>query len=179
MAKRLAVLLDQCRKVNLPIIYVNHVHHPGAKDMGTLAQRFPDIGKGKVLRGGTSGVEMWEAVAPQDGDIVVEKIRQSGFHYTKLEAVLRELGARKVIVSGVSVGACVECTARDAVAKDFDVIMLSDGTEGASLPDLGWGKIDADTLKRVFFTNFAHHFGRVASIHQVMEVLSHRSASKE
>ena len=60
--------------------------------MGTLAQRFPAIGEGKVLRAGTPGVEMWEVVAPQDGDIVVEKIRQSGFHYTKLEAVLRELG---------------------------------------------------------------------------------------
>jgi ureidoacrylate peracid hydrolase len=172
MAKLLAVLLERCRKVGLPIIYVNHVHHPGAKDMGTLAQRFPAIGEGKALRAGTPGVEIWAEISPEDGDIVIEKIRQSGFAYTSLEARLRELGVRNVIVSGVSVGACVECTARDAVARDFHVIMLSDGTETGPLPDLGWGEVETEVLKRVFYTNFAYHFGRVASIDEVLHVLS-------
>jgi ureidoacrylate peracid hydrolase len=171
MAKRLAVLLERCRKVGLPVIHVNHVHHPGAKDMGTLAERFPSIRDGKALRAGTPGVEIWEEIAPQDGDMVIEKIRQSGFVYTSLEARLRELGVRNVIVSGVSVGACVECTARDAVARDFHVIMLSDGTETNPLPDLGWGEVDVEVIKRVFLTNFAYHFGRVASIDQLLQVL--------
>src|ERR1700730_14882535 len=116
MARRLAPLLARCRAVGLPVIYVNHVHRPGARDMGTLARRFPSIGEGRALRAGTPGVEIWPEVAPQPGDLMVEKIRQSGFTYTPLEAVLRELGVRTVIVSGVSTSACVECTARDAVS---------------------------------------------------------------
>ncbi len=169
MADHLAVLLDRCREVGLPIIYVNHVFHPEARNMGTLAERFPNIGQGKAVRAGTRGVEMWEKIAPKEGDIIVEKIRQSGFVYTGLEATLRELGVRNVIVSGVSVGACVECTARDAVARDFRTIMLSDGTSATDVPDQGWGEIDFDTLQRVFLSNFTYHFGDVASIADLIE----------
>jgi ureidoacrylate peracid hydrolase len=140
--------------------------------MGTLARRFASIGEGRALRAGTPGVEIWHAIAPQPGDLVVEKIRQSGFTYTSLEAVLRDLGTRTVIVAGVSTGACVECTARDAVSRDFDVVFLSDGTATSDLPDLGWGAIDSDTIQRVFLTNFAYHFGRVATVDQLLAALA-------
>ena len=168
-ADRVAVLLDRCRELDLPVIYINHVHTPGARDMGTLGDRFPAIREGKILQAGSAGVEMWEAITPQDGDLIVNKIRQSGFPYTRLEAVLSDLGVSTLIVSGVSAGACVECTARDGVAKDFNVVMLSDGTSGASLPDLGWGVVDSETLQNVFLTNFAYHFGRVASVQQLLD----------
>jgi ureidoacrylate peracid hydrolase len=139
--------------------------------MGTLGRRFASIGEGRALRAGTPGVEIWHEIAPQPGDILVEKIRQSGFTYTSLEAVLRELGVRTVVVAGVSTGACVECTARDAVSRDFEVVFLSDGTASSDLPDLGWGAVDADTLQRVFLTNFAYHFGRVATVGQLVDAL--------
>lgn len=172
ITKPLAALLARCRELRLPVIYVNHLHREGACDKGTLAHRFPAIRDGRALRAGTRGVEIWEELTPQPGDIIVEKIRQSGFTYTSLEAVLRELGVRNVIVSGVSTGACVECTARDAVSRDFNVIFLSDGTASSGIRDLGWGPVDAATLQRVFLTNFAYHFGRVAAIQQVIEALS-------
>ena len=168
-ADRVAVLLKRCRELNLPVIYINHVHTPGACDMGTLGDRFPAIRDGEILKSGSPGVEMWEAVVPQQGDLIVNKIRQSGFPYTRLEAVLTELGVSNLIVSGVSVGACVECTARDGVAKDFNVVMLSDGTAGSALPDLGWGVVDPELLQKVFLTNWAYHFGRVATVQQLLD----------
>src|SRR6478752_10600130 len=70
LAMRLAPFLARCRAVGLPIIYVNHVHRPDARDMGRLALRFPAIGEGKVLRGGTVGVEICDALAPEPGDLV-------------------------------------------------------------------------------------------------------------
>lgn len=169
MAARLSELLRRCRKVGLPVIYVNHVHRLGARDMGTLAKRFPKIGQGVALRAATPGVEIWDEVAPQPGDLMIEKIRQSGFAFTSLEAVLRELGIRHVVLGGVSVNACVDCTARDAVARDFHAVLLSDGTATTGLPDRGWGEIDAATVQRVFLTNFAVHLGRVASVQQLLE----------
>jgi nicotinamidase-related amidase len=172
MVPRLIPLLERCRAIGLPVVYVNHVHRAGAHDMGTLGQRFPSISAGHVLRAGTPGVEIWDEIAPRPGDLVVEKIRQSGFTYTSLEAVLRDLQIRTVIVGGVATGACVDCTARDAVSRDFDVIFLSDGTATPAMPNLGWGSIDADTIQRVFLTNFAFHFGRVATIRAVIGALS-------
>ena len=93
---------------------LNHVHHPGAKDKGTLADRFPIIRDGKALCAGTDGISIWPDISPQNGDIVIEKIRQSGFMYTRLDATLKELKVINLLIAGVSTGACVESTARDA-----------------------------------------------------------------
>ncbi|HIM96855.1 MAG TPA: cysteine hydrolase [Gammaproteobacteria bacterium] len=168
MMPKLIKLIRRCREIELPIIYINHVHHPGAKDMGTLGKRFPTIRQGKALRAGSEGVQIWPEIAPQAGDIVMEKIRQSGFMYTRLEATLKELEVKNILVAGVATGACVECTARDAVARDYSVIVLSDVTSASGLPDLGWGEVDSDTLQRVFLTNFAYHFGKVASTNELL-----------
>jgi ureidoacrylate peracid hydrolase len=168
MMPKLIKLIRRCREIELPIIYINHVHHPGAKDMGTLGKRFPTIRQGKALRAGSEGVQIWPEIAPQAGDIVMEKIRQSGFMYTRLKATLKELEVKNILVAGVATGACVECTARDAVARDYSVIVLSDVTSASGLPDLGWGEVDSDTLQRVFLTNFAYHFGKVASTNELL-----------
>ena len=168
MMPKLIELVRRCREVELSIIYINHVHHPGAKDMGTLGIRFPKIRQGKALRAGSEGVKIWPEIAPQPGDLVMEKIRQSGFMYTRLEATIKELGVEHLLVAGVATGACVECTARDAVARDYSVILLSDVTAASGLPDLGWGEVDSETLQRVFLTNFAYHFGKVAATNELL-----------
>ena len=137
-------------------------------NMGILAKRFPVIRQGQALRAGSDGVQIWPEIAPQPGDIVMEKIRQSGFMYTRLEATIKELEVEHLLVAGVATGACVECTARDAVARDYSVILLSDVTSASGLPDLGWGEVDSETLQRVFLTNFAYHFGKVAATNELL-----------
>ena len=57
------------------------------------------------------------------------------------------------------------------------MVFLSDGTASSGLRDLGWGAVDADTLQRVFLTNFAYHFGRVASMAQVTDALPRSEAA--
>ena len=168
MLPNLLRFIRHCREVRLPVIYLNHVHHPGANDKGTLADRFPVIRDGKAVRAGTEGVTIWPDIAPRAGDLVIEKIRQSGFMYTSLDATLKELKVVNLLVSGVSSGACVESTARDAVSRDYFVYMLSDVTAASDIPDLGWGAMDFDTLQRVFLTNFAYHLGKVASTEELM-----------
>lgn len=168
MLPALISFIQHCRAINLPIIYLNHVHHPGANDKGTLADRFPVIRDGKAVRAGTEGVTIWPEIAPQSGDIVIEKIRQSGFVYTRLDATLKELKVLNILMAGVSTGACVESTARDAVSRDYFVYMLSDVTATSGISDRGWGDVDSATLQRVFLTNFAYHLGKVASTGELM-----------
>ena len=168
MIPNLIRFIRHCHEVKLPIIYLNHVHHPGVNDMGSLADRFSVIRDGKAVRAGTEGVSIWPEIAPQAGDIVIEKIRQSGFMYTRLYPTLKELKVVNLLIAGVSTGACVESTARDAVSRDYSVYMLSDVTAASGIPDLGWGEVDSDTLQRVFLTNFARHFGKVASTRELI-----------
>ena len=77
-----------------------------------------------------------------------------------------------MIIAGVTVGGCVESTARDAVSRDYHVIMLSDGTAGAGLLDLGWGEVDSQTLSRVFLSNFRYHFGQVISVGELITAIA-------
>ena len=56
MMPNLVRFIRHCRELKLPIIYLNHVHHPGANDMGSLADRFSVIRAGKAVRAGTEGV---------------------------------------------------------------------------------------------------------------------------
>ena len=172
VASRLRPLIEGCRAKGLRVVYVNHVHDPEGHDMGTLARRFPIIAEGRALRAGSPGVEIWDEIAPREGDIVVEKVRQSGFTYSRLEAILRGIGARTLIFGGVATGACVECTARDAVSRDFEAILLSDGTAASDLPDHGFGAVDRASLQRVTLTNFAQHFGAVHSVADVLHALA-------
>ncbi len=172
MVPTLARFVRHCRDIRLPIIYLNHVHHPSANDMGSLADRFPVIREGKAVRAGTEGVTIWPDLAPEAGDIVIEKIRQSGFMYTRLDAILRQLKVANVLVAGVSTGACVESTARDAVSRDYIVYMLSDVTAASGIADQGWGTVDSATLQRVFLTNFARHFGKVVSTEELLAGLT-------
>ena len=74
--------------------------------------------------------------------------------YTRLDASLKELKVVNLLMAGVSTGACVESTARDAVSRDYFVYMLSDVTATSGIPDLGWGDMDSATLQRVYSDQF-------------------------
>jgi ureidoacrylate peracid hydrolase len=64
----------------------------------------------------------------EPGDIILEKPRFGAFYGTDLELILRSRGIDTVIVSGISTGVCCDTTAREANARDFKVLFLSDGT---------------------------------------------------
>jgi nicotinamidase-related amidase len=60
-------------------------------------------------------------------DIVVNtKKRYSAYLHTDLEFVLRDLGARTVLLAGVNTNSCILCTSFETVNRDFDLIVLED-----------------------------------------------------
>jgi len=84
---------------------------------------------------GTAGAEVIDELKPEPGDIVIKKIRYSGFYETGLERRLRTLGAQNLLITGGSTNWGVEALARDAEYRDFVPIVLSDCTAGTR-PDL-------------------------------------------
>jgi nicotinamidase-related amidase len=67
-----------------------------------------------------------ERVAPQDGDIVVRKVRVGAFSTTDLDAQLRARGIDTLLLAGVSTSGVVLSTIRDAADKDYRVVVLAD-----------------------------------------------------
>ena len=103
------------------------------RDGGVLIQdinpAFKDVG---YVAEGTWDAEVVEELKPEPGDIVVEKSRYSGFHGSRLEPVLRSLGAETLVMCGVGTHHCVECTARDAHMRDYRVFIARDATGEAN-----------------------------------------------
>ncbi|MFF2144524.1 cysteine hydrolase [Kitasatospora sp. NPDC058190] len=68
-----------------------------------------------------------ERLAPQDGDIVVRKIRHGGMSTTDLDQQLRERGITTLVVSGITTSGAVLSTVVDAADRDYRLYVLSDG----------------------------------------------------
>ena len=73
-----------------------------------------------------------DEVAPQEGDIVLNKTGSSVFNSTNVEHLLHNMGITTLVVSGIFTNSCVEGTTRDAGDRDFRVLLAEDGCAAMS-----------------------------------------------
>ncbi|MFC1429826.1 cysteine hydrolase family protein [Streptacidiphilus sp. N1-3] len=66
-------------------------------------------------------------IAPEDGDIVVRKIRIGAVSTTDLHQQLRDRGIDTLVLSGISTGGVVLSTLIDTADRDYRVYVLTDG----------------------------------------------------
>ncbi|MFB7970494.1 cysteine hydrolase family protein [Streptomyces rubiginosohelvolus] len=66
-------------------------------------------------------------LAPAAGEPVVPKAAPDSFLGTELDAVLRARGVTEVVVTGFATEICVESTARQALSRGYDVVLVADG----------------------------------------------------
>ena len=82
--------------------------------------------KDHPLEKGTDGWRIHAAIAPQEGDNIVEKTTPDSFHNTNLSEVLQEKGIEHVILSGMQTEYCVDTTTRRACSEGYKVTLVSD-----------------------------------------------------
>ena len=70
---------------------------------------------------GTKGAEVWPDLAPQAGDIFVEKGSYSAFFESSLEETLAKLGVDSLIVTGCATEIGLKATAIDALQRGYNV----------------------------------------------------------
>ncbi len=168
MAPTLQRALACCREHGIPVIYTAHVHRAGGCDLGRFADA--DNGRsdvllreGMALIEGTPGADIFPEIAPHAGEIVISKHRYSAFFGTDLEIILRGLGVSIVAIAGVSTDNCCHATARDALFRDFRVVVLADATASGPTPDLGWGAMTAEEVHRASLIILAGSTGDVVT----------------
>jgi len=76
------------------------------------------------LRPGSWGVQLVDELPRTD--YFIEKPRASAFFATPLEVLLRGLGVETLVVVGCFTNQCVESTVRDAWARDFQIVIVTD-----------------------------------------------------
>jgi ureidoacrylate peracid hydrolase len=145
-------VLAAARDAGIPVIYLKMEHLEDLADAGPTdgphwikhlplkvgsEMSAPDGSVGRILVRDTWNTEILDTLRPESGDHVVSKHRFSGFFETELDARLRTLGVRQLLVTGCTTSVCVESTVRDAMFRDYSCIVLEDCTAepiGAGLP---------------------------------------------
>jgi nicotinamidase-related amidase len=80
----------------------------------------------EVCRTDTWGAEFVEGLCPEPGEAVITKHRFGAFAGTGLDQLLRARGLSSLIIAGVTTNCCVETTAREAVMREFSLIVVED-----------------------------------------------------
>jgi nicotinamidase-related amidase len=118
MARRLARFRARVRQAGIPVIYVNDNYGRWQSDFRRLTAH--------CRSGGVRGKPIADLLAPAADDYFVLKPKHSGFFSTALSVLLRYLGTRTLILTGMAGNICVLFTANDAYMRDFDLVVPSD-----------------------------------------------------
>jgi nicotinamidase-related amidase len=121
-------LVEAARAAGATIVHAPITFAPG---FGELADHPYGILKGVVDSSafikGSWGAEIVDALAPQEGDIVVEGKRGlDAFATTNLDFILRARGITTIALGGFLTNCCVESTMRTGYEKGYSVVTLSD-----------------------------------------------------
>ena len=118
IAGPLARLKRRAKAAGIPAVYVND-------NFGKWQSNFQQT-VDHCLRKNLRGHSFVEQLVPEKQDYFVLKPKHSGFYQTPLELLLKHLGAKRLIITGVSTNSCVLFTASDAYMRDLKVIVPSD-----------------------------------------------------
>jgi gluconolactonase len=127
-----ADLAAACRSAGVPVIHIWYLVEAGAVGLKQNAPLFQGVKESDGLVRGTWGAAPAEGLEPQDGDHVVEKMRMNGFFQTRLDVLLRGLGAESLIITGAWTNMSIEHTARHGADAGYEVVVASDGTSTTS-----------------------------------------------
>ncbi len=127
-----ADLATACRSAGVPVIHVWYIVEPGAVGLKQNAPLFQGVKESDGLVRGTWGAAPAEGLEPQDGDHIVEKMRMNGFYETRLDILLRGLGAETIIITGAWTNMSIEHTARHGADAGYEPVVASDGTSTVS-----------------------------------------------
>ncbi len=110
-------LFAAARAAGLPVFYTTAAIGPG-KVHATKRQSH--------LAGDDDAFGIFEAFAPEDGDVMIIKERASGFYGTPLVAHLTKLGIDSLIVCGESTSGCVRASTVDGYSNGYHMTVAEE-----------------------------------------------------
>jgi nicotinamidase-related amidase len=116
LADSIARLKRRAKAAGVPVIYVNDNFGRWRSDFRALIEH---CRKGK-------GRSLIQKLYPEQDDYFVLKPKHSGFFSSTLETLLRYLGVRRLIITGIAGNFCVLFTANDAYMRDYELAVPSD-----------------------------------------------------
>jgi nicotinamidase-related amidase len=118
MAERIAALKQRAKQAGIPTIYAND-------NFGRWRSDFPKLVR-DCLNQPVRGRPMVSLLQPGEDDYFILKPRHSAFYQTNMDILLKYLGVKTLILSGVAGDICVLFTANDAYMREFRVVVPAD-----------------------------------------------------
>jgi nicotinamidase-related amidase len=162
-------LFAALRRMGIPIVHVVTLYRDPSEAASNPFWKAiagdPAMKRGKNLGhnllGGPGTQVIPELLDPRDV-VVDRKKRYDCFYETDLDFVLRHrLGARTLVLAGVNTTSCVQCTAFEAHARDYGVIIA------ASCVD----SMDGEEMHRFALRNMAATVGWVLENGEILRAL--------
>ena len=130
----LAALLAAWRAKGLPIIHTREGHKsdlsdcpPAKLNRGKPSMRIGDEGAfGRILIQGEYGHDIIDELQPVGDEVVIDKPGKGAFYATDLSEILEKIGAKSLVVTGVTTEVCVHTTVREANDRGYECLVLAD-----------------------------------------------------
>jgi len=142
------LLIKECRANNIEVIYVRH-----------------DGGKGDELERGSKGWQIYNQIAPIDGEKIIEKTYNSAFKNTELKAYLDEKNIETIILVGMQTEYCLDTTCKVAFEHGFNLIIPEDANTTFDNADMS-GK---EVYEYYNFKIWNNRFGRVEKVQDIIK----------
>ena len=145
-------LIRDWRTAGRPIIHVRH----------------DSVQPGSTLAPGAGGNAFRPGFGPVGDEPLVTKSVNSAFIGTDLELRLKRLGARHVVVFGISTDMCVSTTVRTGANMGWDMILVPDACDCFDLPDGKGSIIPAEQVQAAHVATLAFEFCRTFGTRELL-----------
>ncbi len=139
-------LLGKARGAGAPVIHIAHAGQPGGPFDRTA-------GRGAII----------DALAPAEGETVIEKPLPNAFAKTSLVEVLQKLGHKEIVFAGFMTHLCVSSTTRAALDLGYRATVVANACATRDLPSATGGQpIAAGPLHEASLAALADRFAVIA-----------------
>ena len=124
-------LLAAGRAKGLPVIYTTGTMRADGWDRGAWSWKNSRTGewrtRGATRESNLDGNAINAEIAPEPRDIVIRKIKPSGFHGTPLRSFLTTFQADSILMVGTTTSGCVRASVLDAFSENYRVTLVEEG----------------------------------------------------
>jgi nicotinamidase-related amidase len=132
-----AQLIALFRGLGWTIVHTREAHRADLSDCppakisrGKPGLRIGEIGAmGRILIAGELGNQIVDSLAPEAGEIVIDKPGKGMFWATGIHERLQELGITHLVFAGVTTEVCVQTSMREANDRGYECLLIEDATE--------------------------------------------------
>jgi len=129
-----AKLLALARQHDMLVVHTRESHLPDLSDCppakrkrGNSSLGIGDAGPmGRILVRGEPGNQILPLLAPQDGELVIDKPGKGAFYATELHMQLQQRGITHLWFAGVTTEVCVQTSMREANDRGYECLIVED-----------------------------------------------------